>query len=66
MIDGVKIDFHMHDGYFPTVLMFFNHCYSTISLQYLVVVDNQLSLYCTKNIVNTPIILVIEVVKGDG
>ena len=68
MIDGVAIAFHMHKDDCPTVLMFFNHChcYSTILLQYLVVVDHQLSLYCTKIIANTPVILMIEVVKSDS
>ena len=66
MIAGVTIAFHMHKDVCPTVLVLFHRYYPTIPLQYLVVVDHQLSLSCTKNNVNTPIILVIEVVKGDG
>ena len=66
MIDGGTIAFHMYKDDCPTVLMFFQHCYPTIMLEYPVVVDHQLSLSCTKNNVNTPIILVIEVVKGDS
>ena len=66
MIAGVTIAFHMHKDVCPTVLVFLNHCYSTIPLQYLVVVDHQLSLPCTKNIANTPVMLVIELVKGDS
>ena len=66
MIALVTIDFHMHKHDCPTVLIFFQHCYPTIMLEYPVVVDHQLSLSCTKNNVNTPIILMIEVVKGDS
>ena len=67
MIAGITIAFHMHKDVLPTVLMLFHHCYPTIPLQYHVVVDHhQLSLYCTKNIVSTLIILAIEVVKSDS
>ena len=48
MIAGVTIAFHMHKDDCPTVLMFFQHCYPTIMLEYPVVVDHQLSLSCTK------------------
>ena len=66
MIDGVSIALYIHKEVCLTVLMTYNHCSSTIPLQFHVVVDHQLSLYCTKNIVSTLIILVIEVVKSDS
>ena len=40
MIAGIKIAFHMHNDNCPTVLKFFHHCYSTIWLEYPVVVDH--------------------------
>ena len=65
MIAGVTIAFHMYKDVFPSVLMLFHHCYSTLMLKYPVVVDRHISVFCTKYIVNTPIILMMEVVKSD-
>ena len=66
MIAGVTIAFYMHKDAFPTVLMLFHHCYPTMLLKYLVVVDRHISVFCTKNILNTPVILMMEVVKSDS
>ena len=63
----VTIDFHMHKHDCPTVLIFFQHCYPTIMLEYPVVVDHHYHLCIVyKNIVNTSVISMIEVVKGDS
>ena len=68
MIAGVTIAFHMHmhKDVCPSVLMLFHHCYPTMLLKYPVVVDHHISVFCTKNIANMPVILMIEVVKGDS
>jgi len=66
VIAGVKIAFHMHKENCLTVLKFFHRCYSTIQLEYPVVVDHHISVFCTKNIANTPTILMMEVVKSDS
>ena len=65
MIAGDTIAFHMHKDVCPSVLVFFHHCFPTMLLKYLVVVDRHISVFCTKYIANTPIILVMEVVKSD-
>ena len=64
MIAGVKIAFHIQKDVCPTVLMLSHHCYPTMLLKYLVVVDRYISVFCTKYIANTPIILMMEVVKS--
>ena len=67
MIALVTIDFHMHKHDCPTVLIFFQHCYPTIMLEYPVVVDGHLSLCIVrKNVDSTSVILMIEVVKSDS
>ena len=65
MIAGVTIAFHMHNDVCSTVLVLFHHCYPTMLLKYLVVVDRHISVFCTKNIVNMPVIFILEALKGD-
>ena len=68
MIAGVIIAFHMYKDDCPTVLMFFQHCYPTIILEYTAVACGPpiLSMFCAKNIVNMSVILMIEAVKVDS
>ena len=65
------IAFHIYKDDCPTVIIIFHRCYSAILLKYPVVVDHRYYYLCIafgtkKNIVNTSVILVIEVVSGDG
>ena len=48
MIAGVTIAFHMHKDVCPTVLVFFHHCYPTMLLKYLVVVDRHIAVFFYK------------------
>ena len=66
MIACVITAFHMYKGDCPTAITLFHCCYPAILLEYpAVVVDHYYLCILYKNIVITPVILVMEVVKGD-
>ena len=65
MIACVIIAFHMYKDDCPTAITLFQCCYPAILLEYPVVVDHHYLFILYKNIVNTSVILVMEVVKGD-